>query len=97
NYKEFCLSEIRNFFIALKTNIEKDDWKMDRNNSNAVLNVTTINGMINCLRLLIQNDKNGNVEYYKDKLKKIKGFKFKDYKSSQYRKMGEDIYNRCFK
>ncbi len=96
-YKQFCAQQVKYIFIGLKQNIEKANWTMDRNNSNAILNVTTINGVINCLRLLIENDTYGDIDYYKEKFKSIEGFKFKKYKSSQYRKMGKDIFDRCFK
>jgi DGQHR domain-containing protein len=95
-YKIFCTEEVRKIFIGLYSNIDKEKWKIDRNDPEAVLTVTTINGIINCLRLLVENGKNGDVEMYKRRLTKIKGFDFKSYKSSQYRKMGHDIYDLCF-
>ena len=95
-YRDFCVDEVRNIFIGLKANVDKKDWVMDRSSTSAILNVTTINGIINCLRLLIENRKTGDVEYYKNKFVKIEGFNFKGYKSSQYRQMGLDIYKRCF-
>jgi DGQHR domain-containing protein len=96
-YKEFCVTEVRKIFIGLKANLVKDEWKLDRKDTKAVLNVTTINGVINCLRILIENNKIGDEQYYTKQFSKISGFNFKNYKSSQYRKMGEDIYNQCFK
>ena len=95
-YKEFCVEEIRSIFKGLKRNIDNNNWKVDRTDKEAILNVTTINGIINCLRLLVQNDKTGNDEYYIEKFSKINEFPFKEYKSSQYRKMGQDIYDRYF-
>jgi hypothetical protein len=90
------VKEVRNVFGGLRANVDKNDWKMDRSSSTAILNVTTINGVINCLRLLIENGKTGDTNYYIKKFAKIKGFDFKKYKSSQYRQMGEDIYKLCF-
>ncbi|MDQ6756880.1 MAG: DGQHR domain-containing protein [Bacteroidota bacterium] len=96
-YKDYCTDEVRNIFIGLRMNIDKEDWKMNRKNYKSILSVTTVNGIINCLRILVENNNTGDVDFYKDKFQKIKGFDFKNYKSSQYRKMGQDIYNRCFK
>lgn len=96
DYKDFCTKEVRNILIGLKANIPKDNWVTDRGNPDAILSVTTINGIINCLRFVIENNKNGDAQHYINKLSNINGFKFKDYKSSQYRKMGEAIYKRCF-
>jgi len=52
--------------------------------------------MINCLRILIENKKTGDVAYYKSKLVNVNSFDFKTYKSSQYRQMGQDLYNKYF-
>jgi hypothetical protein len=63
------------------------------------LNVTFFNGFLNVLRFLIENNQVADhIEY----LKKLEGkelhkFPFKNYKSSQYRKMGQDIYDKYFK
>lgn len=96
-YKEFCTTQVRDIFIGLKANIDPANWRIDRTDKNAILSVTTINGVINCLRLLIENNKTGDMDYYKKQFKKIAGFDFKRYKSSQYRKMGIAIYDQCFK
>ena len=52
--------------------------------------------MLNVLRLLIENNKISDIQNYKEKLKDIDKFDFKKYKSSQYRKMGKDIYAKYF-
>lgn len=96
-YKEFCTTQVREIFIGLKANIDPQNWRIGRTDKKAILNVTTINGIINCLRLLIENNKTGDVDYYKKQFKKIAGFDFKKFKSSQYRKMGLAIYDLCFK
>jgi DGQHR domain-containing protein len=95
-YKDFCATEIRNLFIGFKANVNGDTWKVDRTDANAILNVTIVNGMINCLRNLIKNNKTGDVDYYKSKFSSVKGFAFKSYKSSQYSRMGRDLYDKFF-
>lgn len=96
-YKQFSVIQIQSIFSGFKANIEKEKWVMSRSEPDAILNVTTINGIINCLRILIQNDKTGDIQYYIKKLKDVKTFDFKKYKSSQYRQMGQDLYNIYFK
>jgi len=96
-YKDLCVNEIRKIFIGFKANIDNERWKVDRTDINSVLNVTIINGMINCLRNLIQNNKTGDVDYYKLKFGNIKDFNFKGYKSSQYNRMGLKLYETYFK
>ena len=53
--------------------------------------------VLNTLRLIIENNKVSKFEHYKTKLKGIDKYDFKSFKSSQYRKMGQDIYDNYFK
>lgn len=95
-YKEFCTTCIRDIFSGVKGNLPSDLWQISGKKSKGILNVTTINGIINCLRLLIENQKTGDREYYLQHFKNIRNFDFKAYKSSQYRKMGEALYAQYF-
>lgn len=96
-YVNFSLVKIRDLFIALKMNLADDQWETySPSNPRSLLTVTFINGILNVLRLLIENNKVLTIENYKRKLKDIDKFDFKKFKSSQYRKMGEDIYNKYF-
>ena len=95
-YIEFASEHIRNILRAFKDHLD-DGWYVARNDHKSILSVTTINGILNTLRFLIQNDKISTYEDYKEKLKGIEEFNFKDYKSSQYRKMGLAIYEKYFK
>lgn len=95
-YRDFCVEQIRIIFIGLRANIDPNDWKMDRASTTSILNVTTINGVINCLRLLIEHGKTGDMEYYRTKFATVNTFRFKNYKSSQYRKMGQDLFTNFF-
>ena len=96
-YIDFSAEKIRDLLIAFKFQLGKDKWLIDRNNKDAVLNVTTINGILNTLRLIVMNGKINDIESYKLSLTDIDKFDFKSYKSSQYRKMGQEIYNKYFK
>lgn len=96
-YIDFSVEKIRDLLIALKMNLTSEQWKTySPSNSKALLTVTFINGILNVLRLLIENNKVSTVRNYKLKLKKIDKFDFKQFKSSQYRKMGEAIYIKYF-
>lgn len=94
-YREFCTEEINKLLIAYRKNIPANLWTTNQKISK-FLTVTSINGLINCLRLLIENDKTDEIDYYQEKLKKISEFKFEDYKSSQYRVLGEKLYDDFF-
>lgn len=98
-YVNFCNTKIRDIFLAVKSNLNGDQWCFySYNTPNGVLNVTFFNGILNVLRLLIENDQLSDFTSYKTKIKdkNIGKFPFKNYKSSQYRKMGQDIYNKYF-
>lgn len=97
-YINFCIEKIRDIFIAFKSNLDSEKWHTySPKTSNGVLTVTFINGILNVLRLLIENKGVSDVEHYRNRLKNVNNFKFKEYKSSQYRKMGEDIYQNYLK
>ncbi len=97
-YVEFSVSKIRDLFVAFKSNLTQEQWNtFSKNTPDGVLSVSFVIGVLNVLRLLIENNKVDAVENYRTKLKGIDTFKFKDYKSSQWRKMGESIYNKYFK
>lgn len=96
-YINFSVETIRDLLIAFKFNLNDQKWNLySPKIPTGTLTVTFINGVLNVLRLLIENGKVGDMEFYKSKLEKIDAFDFKSYKSSQYRKMGEKIYNDYF-
>ncbi len=96
-YIDFSIEKIRDLLIALKMNLTNEQWKTySPSNPKCLLTVTFINGVLNVLRLLIENNKVSSVDDYKLKLKSINNFDFKQFKSSQYRKMGEAIYKKYF-
>lgn len=97
-YVEFCSSKIRELFIALKKNTSHEQWKpYNPKDKSGMLTVTFINGALNLMRILIENKLSYSIEDYSQKLKGIESFGFRDYKSSQYRRMGQDLYDRFFK
>ena len=97
-YVNFSVEKIRDMFIALKMTLAPDQWETYRpSNPRALLTVTFINGILNVLRLLIENNKVASIDDYKIKLKDIDKFDFKEFKSSQYRKMGNAIYDKYFR
>lgn len=97
DYVDFCVTKIRDIMIAFKSELADEQWTIySHKKQYGILSVTFINGVLNVLRLLIQNNKIASVADYKTKLKNISNFNFRQYKSSQYRKLGEDIYNAYF-
>ncbi len=97
-YIDYCTKKINDFLIGFRKNISDEMWTLDKKLSR-VLTTTTINGLINCLRKLIENNKLGDIDYYNKKLKNMKinfsPIKF-PYKSSHWKALGEKIYFDCF-
>lgn len=93
-YQDFCVEKIRDFLIAVKDSLSTEQWNFASPNSQGILNVTSINGMLNCIRELIAHDKVSDVAIYRKKLEHLSTFNFKEYKSSQYKKLGVALYNQ---
>ena len=97
NYKRFCANKISEVLSAFKMCLDSTTWQpYNAKTSTGILTVTFINGVLNLIRLLIENDKLTDFDTYKKHLASIKDFNIKQYKSSQYRKLGEDMYNKFF-
>lgn len=96
-YIDFSIQKIRDLFIAFKANLTKEQWEIQTPKTpDGILSVTFINGVLNVLRLIIQNKKASDSNAYLAILEKVSDFKFKTFKSSQYRKMGEEIFAKFF-
>ena len=96
DYIAFCFHKINDLFIACKDNIDKERWRYRKKNTNRILNVIFINGVIHCLIQLIKNKKTGSVAYYRSRLTTFNDFKFDKYKGSHYAEMGQDLYQQFF-
>lgn len=97
-YIDFSIEQIRSLLRAFKDILDNDKWNsQSKSNPNGILSVTFINGILNTLRLLIENNNTSDVVAYREKLNDLNSFPFKNYKSSQYRKMGQDLYDKYFK
>ena len=98
DYISFCSENINNIISAIKQNIDVAKWTTDKKVKNKVLNITTINGIIMCQRLGLENDVIGGLDFYKKKFDKINSFDFSTskYKSSGYGQMGRDLYDEFF-
>lgn len=99
SYIAFCVEKIRDLLLAFKQHLSKNQlWEpYSATNRQGVLGVVLLNGIMNVLRLLIENNQISSVEQYYKSLNGVDVFRFRDYKSSQYRRMGERLYSDFFK
>lgn len=95
-YIKFCAKEINLFIAAVKDGIPSERWTSNKKQKDRILTTTNINGFINCLRQIVEHDKTHSIQYYKSRLTDVDKFPFKNYRSSQYVRMGEDMYKKYF-
>lgn len=93
-YVAFCVDEINKLLSATKMKIAKERWTADRKVPNHFLTTTNLNGLIGCLRRLAKSGKLYSREKYATLLEDVNSFQFKKYKSSQYNRMSDDLYNK---
>lgn len=97
-YVEFCGNELNLFVSALKAVQPNDLWTTNQKQSR-LLTTTTINGLVFCMRLMLQHKKLGSFEYYRSRFERL-SLDFTPgmfpYKSSHWRKLGEKIFKDCF-
>ena len=97
-YVKFCSSHVAQFVSGFHRYLPAEQWTTDKKLSRA-LTTTTINGLIFCLRRLIQEGKTGDADAYHQGFAKCKieftPDKFK-YRSSHWRSLGDKLYEQCF-
>ena len=98
-YVEYCADKIRNILIAIKKIVPKGAWQVyDPKQKSGSLSVTFINGLLNVMRCQIKaTGKLMSSEEYYQKLKEMRLEELREYKSSQYNKMGKAIFNKYIK
>lgn len=96
-YKKFCANKICEVLSAFKSCLDSTMWQpYNAKTSTGILTVTFINGVLNLIRLLIENNQLTDIGTYRKHLTSVKSFDLKQYKSSQYRRMGGDLYKKFF-
>jgi DGQHR domain-containing protein len=98
-YIGYSASQLEMLIAGFKENVDEKLWTPDRKVSRA-LSATTINGLVFCMRHLIENKKVGaSFEYYKNAFKAMT-IRFEPgrftYKSSHWRDLGDALYSSCF-
>jgi DGQHR domain-containing protein len=100
DYVAFCAEHINDLLSGFKRAVGvKGWWSSDMKKSRA-LTITTINGLIYCLRILLEKGQTGSQSYYFTKFDRLRidfsPSRFK-YKSSHWKSLGLRLYDDCFK
>lgn len=98
-YTKFCATQLNLLVAGFRASLDDDMWTTDLKKSR-VLTTTTINGLIFCMRQLLEDDKLGSdFDYYRTRFAKhrvdFRPAKF-TYKSSNWRELGRELYVKCF-
>jgi DGQHR domain-containing protein len=96
-YVSYCVECINALLVAAKLVTGPDLWKLQKARADRFVSPTLINGFLACLRRLAQeNQVHRSKDSYLTPLKPLKQFKFSKYRSSGWKRMGDDIYDACF-
>ncbi len=92
-YIDFCVEKINEFFVEMKLAYGVQVWDIDAAGRSPLLSPTAINGMIVCLRKIIESGQELNIRSHKKKLKDIDSVLFTSFKSSQWQKLGTLLFS----
>jgi hypothetical protein len=99
DYITFCATEINIFIGAVKNSVPAERWTADSKVKGRMLTTTILNGFIICLRLIVEQKKKLYAfDTYNSKFAAgdLGKFNFSSYKSSQYRRLGEALFEKYF-
>jgi DGQHR domain-containing protein len=95
-YVDFCARTITHLLNAVKEDVGTARWTPDRKVENRIITVTYISAFLITLRKMIEGRKSLDPVTMKKSMVGISSFKFKDFHSSQYNRMAEEIYKKHF-
>lgn len=95
-YIEFCTSEINRFLLAAKMAIGPDRWKPSTPKDRQLLSTTTISGFFVCIRRLIESNSSRSEAEYRKRMTPLATLTFSNYKSSAWKSLGDEIFEKCF-
>lgn len=96
-YIDYCAKQINEFLLAAKFAIGPENWQVSTTKNRRFLNTTSIGGLLACIRLLITNKKLNGKTHYSSNLTNLSSINFSSYRSSAWKSLGEDIFEKCFK
>lgn len=95
-YVEFCVKSLNDFFLAAKFSYGTENWDTEADQPSALLRPTSINGLIACLRRVIENGMPLSQEAHKKHMQTFSAFRFSSYKSSQWNALGEALFTKHY-
>lgn len=96
-YVKYCVETISTFILAVREGVGHSRWKLEAGKRKKLVSPTLINGLLVCMRRLVEEGKiERKSERYARRLQGVDAFPFDRYKSSGWRKLGDDLFDRFF-
>jgi hypothetical protein len=91
------VKSLNDFVLAAKLAYGTSNWDVEDESPSELLRPTSINGLIACLRQVIQNGMSLSLEAHKKRMTNFAAFKFGSYKSSQWNVLGQNLFEQHYK
>jgi len=95
-YVKFCVTLINNYMLAAKMAHGLEGWKLNDEIRSPLTRPTVINGLIVCLRKIIEAKITMDSDFHREKLTKLHEIDFSSYKSSHWQSLGKEIFKVCY-
>ena len=95
-YINFCANAINDFLVQIKLAMNPATWDVDAQPRCVLLSPTAINGLIVCLRNIIESEQPLSQNNHEKKLKNVPKFAFDSYKSSQWKRLGTQFFEKHY-
>ncbi|WP_395136018.1 DGQHR domain-containing protein [Rhodanobacter sp. FW102-FHT14D07] len=95
-YIAYCYASLNDILLAARKKLGPQRWALEDRAKDRFLTPTLINGLIVCLRLVIQNGKPLSETTYGERFAVLDQVSITKYKSSSWKALGEAIYKKCF-
>ena len=96
-YVRYAAKTISRFFSEFTKQFPAERLTSSRKIEDRVLSTVVVNGVLHCMRNIVEADPNFDFDNVTNKFKGVETFKFNGYKSSAYGDLGRALYNKYFK
>lgn len=96
-YVEYCAEKLSEFMLEVKLKMSQASWDLDAKPRSPLLSTTAINGMIVCMRRIISAGLPLTAESHKTRLKNVTDLDFSSFKSSQWQRLGTELFEKHYR
>lgn len=96
-YVDFCAKKLNEFMLEVKLKMGAVSWDLNAKPRSHLLSTTAISGMIVCMRRIISAGLPLTAESHRMRLTNVETFNFSSYKSSQWQRLGTELFEKHYK